>query len=127
MPTQHKTIPDYLAALTPEQRATADALRALAAAAAPGLTEHIKWNAPSFVHDGEDRITLGSDKAGHIRVILHRGIRPKDANGFSFDAPADLVQWAAPDRGVMTFASPDEIAAHADEIGDVFRRWLEMK
>jgi uncharacterized protein YdhG (YjbR/CyaY superfamily) len=126
MPTQHKIIPDYLAALTPDQRATADALRALASAAAPGLTERIKWNAPSFVQDGEDRITLGQDKSGRIRVILHRGVKPKEIAGFSFDAPADLVQWAARDRGVMTFASQAEVETRAEEIGDVFRRWLEV-
>ena len=126
MPTQYKTIPDYLAALTPDQRASVDLLRSLAAGAAEGITEQIKWNAPSFVHQGEDRITLGQDKAGNIRVILHRGAKAKDATGFTFDAPADLVQWAAPDRGVMTFASAPEAAARAPDIGDIFRRWLEV-
>lgn len=127
MPAKHKAIPDYLAALTPDQRATANALRALASAAAPDLVEHIKWNAPSFVHRGEDRITLGEDRAGRIRVILHRGVRAKDATGFSFDAPADLVQWATVDRGVMTFTSVDEVHAREADIGDIFRRWLERR
>lgn len=121
-----RTVEDFRRALAPDALALVDRLRSLAAGAADGVTEHCKWNAPSFIHRGEDRITLGAERDGRIRVVLHRGAKVKDAAGFSFAAPADLVRWAAADRGVMVFGTAAEVAAREDEIGDVFRRWLEM-
>ncbi|RZJ84235.1 MAG: DUF1801 domain-containing protein, partial [Brevundimonas sp.] len=72
-------------------------LREIALAAAPDVTEYIKWNAPSFCVDGDDRITLGLERSGAVRVVLHRGAKAKDAAGFVFDDPMKLARWAAPD------------------------------
>ena len=120
------SIEAYRAGLAPAQLETVDRLRALAAASAPGLDERIKWNAPSFARGEIDRITLGLERSGGIRVVLHRGAKAKTPEGFSFAAPADLVTWAAPDRGIMRFSSPEEVGRRENEIGDVFRRWMEI-
>ncbi len=120
------TVEQYRAALSAKQRAVVDALRAAALASASGVTEHIKWNAPSFGIDGSDRITLGSDAKGNIRVIMHRGAKVLDASDFAFSAPADLVKWAAVDRGVMTFADAAALDARIDEVRDIFSRWMEL-
>lgn len=122
-----KTLAEFHAGLSPREREAVDRLRALASAAGDGIEERIKWAAPSFALGGIDRITLGLDRKGGVRVILHRGAKAKPADGFAFDAPADLVAWPAPDRGVMAFAGADEIAAREREIGDVFRRWMEIE
>lgn len=126
MPMKFVSVADYLAALAPEQRKIVDILRGLALNARRGVTEHIKWNAPSFCINGDDRITLGTDTKGRIRVILHRGAKPKDSKGFRFDAPADLVSWPAVDRGVITVESLAMLHAREQEIDDVFRRWMEI-
>ena len=120
------TVEQYRAAVSTEQLAVVDALRAAAMASAAGVTEHIKWNAPSFGIDGSDRITLGSDAKGSIRVILHRGAKVLDSSDFSFAVPADLVTWAAVDRGVMTFANAPALDARIDEVRDIFSRWMEL-
>lgn len=120
------TLESFLAGLSPEDRATIDRLRALAAAAGEGLVERIKWAAPSFARGDVDRITLGLERKGGVRVVLHRGVKAKAADGFSFAAPAGLVEWPAPDRGVMRFAGAGEVALWEAEIADVFRRWLEI-
>lgn len=120
------SIEAFRAGLAPAQRETVDRLRALAAASAPGLEERIKWNAPSFALDDVDRITLGLERDDAIRVVLHRGAKTKTVDGFAFDAQSALVRWAAPDRGVMRFASPGEVESHETEIGDLFRRWMEI-
>jgi hypothetical protein len=54
------------------------------------------------------------------------GAKARTAEGFAFNAPPDLVTWAAPDRGIMRFSSPAEVETRRDEIGDVFRRWMEI-
>lgn len=61
--------------LAPDVLTAVDALRAIAAAAHPDLTERIKWNAPSFALADEDRITLGLNPKRGVRVVLHRGRR----------------------------------------------------
>jgi hypothetical protein len=119
------SIADFRDGLAPAQLATVDRLRGLANAAAPGLVERIKWKAPSFAQGDVDRITLGIERDGGIRVVLHRGVAAKPTDGFSFDAPSDLVTWAAPDRGILRFSSAQEVDSRAIELGDLFRRWLE--
>ncbi|TPW06164.1 MAG: hypothetical protein FD125_360 [bacterium] len=119
------TVEAWLAAQSPEIRRAVERLRAVALDAADGVTEHIKWNGPSFCIDGDDRITVGLAPKGGVRAILHRGVKVKDAAGFTFSDDSGLIQWAAPDRGVVAFADEAAIAAGAEAFADICRRWLE--
>ena len=119
-----KTVDEFRTLLTPGQLSAIDALRDLAAEAAPGLVERIKWNGPSFAIGGVDRISIAKDKRGAVRVVLHRGVKPIPLDGFSFDDPHGLADWPAPDRGVMTFADGAEVAHVAEKIASLFGRWL---
>ncbi len=68
------------------------------------LTEHVKWNAPSYVFDGEDRITMNlRNKQGLVKLVLHMGAtRPEDRKG----APVLLA-----DEGIVESATtPNWIA-----------------
>ncbi|MEZ5708168.1 MAG: DUF1801 domain-containing protein [Blastomonas sp.] len=116
----------YLEGLPPDTRAAIDVLRAIAGTAHPGLVERIKWNAPSFALGDEDRITLGVERKGGVRAVLHRGAKVKDASGFRFADPDGLAQWPTPDRGVLRFADAAEIEARRDPLNDMFRRWMEV-
>lgn len=89
------------------------------------VTEQIKWNGPSFCIGGDDRITVGLAPKGGVRVVLHRGVKVKDATGFVFPDDSGLIQWAAPDRGVVAFADEAAVTAHAEAFADLCRRWLE--
>ena len=55
---KYKTFEEFLDDLSEEKRAQVDLLRDLILKTEPKLDEHIKWNAPSHVLDGEDRITF---------------------------------------------------------------------
>ncbi len=89
------------------------------------MVEHVKWNAPSFRVGGDDRITLGLQRSGEVRVVLHRGAKSAPAPGFRFEDPAGLARWAAPDRGVILFADEAALAAVEPAFIDLIRRWLE--
>ena len=115
---------DYLQALSPATQATMNRLRALTKAAHPYIAEHIKWNAPSFHINGEDRITLGLAPKGDVRVILHRGAKVKDSTGFGFNDSAKLAEWPEVDRGTMSFADEQAVIAVEPALTDLFRRWL---
>jgi hypothetical protein len=113
----------WLEGLDAQPRAMIDALREIAAMN-PSLTERIKWNAPSFAIGDEDRVTLGVERKGGVRLVLHRGVKPKDAAGFAFADPDRLAQWPAPDRGVIRFSDLAEIEAKRGALTDLCRRWI---
>jgi hypothetical protein len=103
---------------------TVDAIRAIIAASHSGLTEGIKWNAPSFAIGGDDRITLGLERKGGVRVVMHRGAKPKTLGGFSFEDKDGLARWPAPDRGVVIFQDKVEVEQRAEALRDLCSRWL---
>lgn len=78
---KYKTIDEFLSDLDAAKRQQVDILRELILKAEPKLEEHIKWNAPSYVLDGEDRITFNlMNKQGwsslyFIWVLLARRTR----------------------------------------------------
>jgi hypothetical protein len=120
-----QSVGGWLADQTPDVRSAVERLRKLALGADEGVTEHIKWNGPSFCIDGDDRITVGIAPKGGVRAILHRGVKAKNAAGFSFPDDTGLIQWAAPDRGVITFEGEEAVSAHADAFAAICRRWFE--
>lgn len=117
------TVADWLAAQTPETSAAIERLRAIVAAAAPGLTEEIKWNAPSYADGGQDRVTLGVERNGGVRVVLHRGAAVK-SDGFAFDDPHGLAAWPSRDRGVVKLLDAAEIDSIAPRLTDLVARWI---
>lgn len=103
------------------------ALRKTILDAHPDLTEQIKWNAPSFCLGGDDRITFRIPPKGKpgVQLIFHRGAKTKDSSDFQFTDPSSLVEWAASDRGVVTFTKLDEIKASKKKIVALVKAWLE--
>ena len=118
------SVETYLAALEPAVRADVDRLRALVLAADPALTEEIKWNAPSFAHEGRDRVTLGLDRKGGYRIVLHRGAKVVDADGFNFIDDTGLAAWPAPDRGVIALKDRARIDSASADITRLIGRWI---
>ena len=113
----------WLAAQTPETAAAIERLRAIVSAAAPDLSEEIKWNAPSYADAGRDRVTLGVERKGGVRLVLHRGAAVR-TDGFTFDDPTCLARWPSPDRGVITFADASAVEAVAQPLTDLLARWI---
>jgi hypothetical protein len=119
-------VESFIAAMEPPAaREAVAALRRLVLAAHEGVTEHIKWNGPSFCIDGDDRITLGLDRSGAVRVVLHRGVRVKDATDFHFEDEDGLVKWAARDRGVVMFNDRADVETRAAAFSRLANRWIE--
>jgi hypothetical protein len=115
----------YLAGLDHPLATQLAALRERILGIVPERTvENVKWNAPNYAIDGVDRVTLGADPRGRLRVVLHRGVKPVDAEGFAFDDPSGLVRWATSDRGVITVASSEEFDEQLDVIVELVARWL---
>lgn len=113
----------YLAALDHPRKAEVEALIAIALAAAPGITAHVKWNAPSFCHGGDDRVTMRLSPPPILQLVFHRGAKAKHAAGFAFADESGLLRMVAPDRGVVTLA-PGEVETRADALGRLIGCWM---
>lgn len=90
----------FLAELEHPRRDDILRVRAAILDAEPALTESVKWNAPNFLLNGQDRATFRVRPGDVFQVILHRGAAT--TGEFRMDAPAELVRWAGPDRGILT-------------------------
>jgi hypothetical protein len=87
-----------------------------------GITEHVKWNAPSFCYAGEDRVTFRLYPVDRAQLIFHRGARIKDdADTFAFDDGTGLLRWVANDRAVVALREAE--ARQRDLVG-VVNRWV---
>ncbi len=117
-------VDEYRRGLTPPLLAMVDALRDIVRGSYDGLSERIKWNAPSFAIGDQDRITLGVARNGAVRLVLHRGAKVKDSSDYQFDDHNHLASWVASDRGVIMFADIAEIEAKRAELTDLCSRWL---
>ena len=120
-----QTVAAFLAALRHGRAEEVERLRALILAAHPGLTEQIKWNAPSFAIDGDDRVTMRLAPGDVLQLILHRGAKVRDTTGFAFTDESGLVRWLAADRGVVTLADADDLEAKAPVIQKLVKNWVE--
>ncbi|MBU2665578.1 DUF1801 domain-containing protein [Actinoplanes bogorensis] len=118
-------VEEYLADLQHPLKDGVLRLRAVILAADPGISEHIKWNAPSFRYDGEDRVTFRLQPRGRLQLIFHRGAKVRaDSAGFTFDDPSGLMTWPAPDRAVVDFPGLEFVAEHEAEVKELVRRWV---
>ena len=121
-----QTVEAFLAGLDAETAILVNELRRIVSGSHAELAERIKWNAPSFAVAGDDRITLGIDRKGGVRLVLHRGAKAKDMAGFQFDDTHGLATWPAPDRGVIHFKTASALEENRGALTDLCRRWIEQ-
>jgi uncharacterized protein YdhG (YjbR/CyaY superfamily) len=101
--TKHKTMDEYLAALSSDKRAALERLRKIIHAAAPGAEECISYELPAFRLDGKWLVWIGA-AANHCAIYgvaeTHKGeLKGYDTSGrgtIRFQAdnplPATLVR-----------------------------------
>lgn len=104
-----------------------DILRKYILSANDELVEDVKWNAPNFSLDGEDRITMKIlPPSQEVLVILHCGAQKKSPSKIkliSHESP--LLSWRGNDRAILTFATKAEITKFKSELVDIVKAWLK--
>jgi len=127
---QYKDVPEFLANLEPAKKEQVEQLRSIIKQAHPGLSEHIKWNAPSYVLDDKDRITFNLlNKDNLVKLVLHLGAtRPENKKGAPVMADeSGLISWQSDIRGVLTFTDIADINTKHKQLGDIITRWLAIQ
>lgn len=113
-----------VAALDHPLKAVIEETRAAIVGSDPLVTEQVKWNAPSFCHRGEDRVTFNIRPNGALLLVFHRGAKAKDGAGFAFDDPGGLMAWPAGDRALVTVKDMAQWRADKAAILALIPRWM---
>ncbi|TFD29858.1 DUF1801 domain-containing protein [Cryobacterium cryoconiti] len=127
MAVTYRTVAEFLVAQPPDRRAEIEVLRQIVLGTNGELSEHIKWNSPSYVLNGVDRVTVNAHGKG-VRLILHWGTRIAEdrraAHTFDGD-PFGLLTWHSNIRASVSVADLADLLEKQDQISDVVRRWLD--
>ena len=114
------TIDAFIASLACPRRAELAAVRTIICSAAPGITEEIKWNAPSF-RTTESFATVNLRATEQLQIIFHLGAKVRrPLPKIEIADPAGLARWLAPDRALVTV----DPATQAEALAEWVREWI---
>lgn len=90
------------------------------------FTEHIKWNAPSFCIENDDRITFNLKGNTFFRLVFHCGakVKPKAAKPL-FDDHTGMLEWQTNDRAVVKFLNKNDVKEKEEKLRVVIGKWIE--
>lgn len=122
-------VKQFLEDLTEDRQKQVNALREIIKATNADLTEHIKWNSPSYVLGGEDRITFNMHYPDKTMILLHMdATRKEDKKGTPIiQDNTGLIKWNSDIRGTLSFSSLNEIRDKKSKVADVIAAWLSIE
>ncbi|MDQ3655436.1 MAG: DUF1801 domain-containing protein [Chloroflexota bacterium] len=122
---QSSDVDAFMAALDHPMKDDIVRLRTAILASNPRISERIKWKAPSFCMDGDDRVTFRLPPRGGLQLVFHRGAKVKDTAGFAFTDDTGLMEWAAADRAIVRLADSADVRAKQARIVEIVNQWME--
>lgn len=128
MGSKKQTVDEFLGELGHAQGELIDAVRALVKGAEPGLTEGIKWNAPSYALEGNDIITFNFRTFDGVALIFHTGPKGKDTQTGNrlFSDPHPLLTWLADKRFVIKVADERVLEQNRASLAALVSRWVSL-
>jgi hypothetical protein len=118
-------VDEYLTALQHSRKSDIELIRSAILNSDPELWETVKWNAPNFVFRGEDRVTFRLQPGDRVDLVLHRGARKRDyVDAFTFVDTSGLIQWATPDRGVISIPVGADLDQLLHVVLPVINAWV---
>ena len=102
-------------------------LRAVVLGTDPELTEQVKWNAPSFCYNGDDRVTMNLSKKDQVLLIFHLGAKSKDEKKLEtvIKDPGKTLEWLSSNMAVMRFRSAGDLSIFETALRNNIREWLK--
>ncbi|MEY3241874.1 MAG: hypothetical protein RIR11_3313 [Bacteroidota bacterium] len=115
----------FLASLEHPFMAEIGQIRTIIKAANTDLQENIKWNAPNYVLNGEDYITMSLSNPKKIQIIFHRGAKKQSIPDVKWiNDTSGMLDWKTNDRAIATFINAADIESQKDHFADIVRKWL---
>lgn len=124
----HEQVMDFLNKLEHPLKQEIEEVRKIIISVNENITEHIKWNAPSFCVNNEDRVTFNLQGKGFFRLIFHCGVKKSGHAGNDplFEDTTGLLEWLAGDRAIIKLIDKKDIEAKKDQLGAVVARWIQV-
>ncbi|MCA0454286.1 MAG: DUF1801 domain-containing protein [Chloroflexi bacterium] len=110
-------VDDYLAKSDHPFKAEMAAIRQIIMAAHPGITEGIKWNAPSFYYKG-DMVVFTPHVRDHILMVFPNGIVIPDMAG--------LLEGDYKDRRMAHFNDMSDVQDKKAALEAAVRGWIQV-
>lgn len=126
---KYKTLEDFFTDQDPEKLKIIMEVREVILAADPSLEETLKWNAPNYIFNGEDRITFNViNKQNKVKVVIHMGPARKENKKGSPILSNDqgLVEWNSDIRGTIIFEDIHDVNTKSTRLQKLFRDWLAL-
>lgn len=124
----HQQVVDYLNNIEHPLKKEIEEVRKIILSANEHITEHIKWNAPSFCFNNEDRVTFNLQGKGFFRLVFHCGAKVKAyaGKGALFNDTTGLLDWVASDRAIVKLTDMSDVEDKRDKLAEVVARWIEV-
>jgi hypothetical protein len=115
----------FLTNLEHRRKPEIEQLRDAILAAPIEITEKVKWNAPSFCCDDDDRVTFRLHPGDRVELIFHRGAKKRaDTSTFTFQDPTGRLKWLSPDRGVVVLADHNDTNHMTTDVVALVEAWM---
>lgn len=126
-PSGQQQVADFLDKLEHPLKKEIEAVRTIILSANGQLTEHIKWNAPSFCIGNEDRITFNLQGKGFFRLVFHCGAKVKEQakNERLFEDDTGLLDWVTNDRATVKLIDWNDVEQKQEQLAAVVNKWIE--
>ncbi len=124
-PSGSEAVVEFLANTQHPLKPGIEELRRIILEAGVPLTEQIKWNAPSFCAEGDDRMTFKLNSPEAVEIVFHRGAKVKALPAQNLiEDPHGLLKWATTDRAVASFTGMDDIRSKEKPLIEIVNQWI---
>lgn len=125
MPNETPEVDEFLRELSHPLKDGIMSVRAAILASDEHITEHIKWNAPSFCYHGDDRVTFRLQPGDRLQLVFHRGAKVRaDSDDFAFEDGTGLLEWASGDRATLSLGDLNDVQAKLPAVVELVGRWM---
>jgi hypothetical protein len=121
-----KQVEDFLRELKHPLKKEIEEVRKIILKANKDLTEQIKWNAPSFCHNGDDRITFNFSGKEFFRLVFHCGAKVKASKSKEklIEDTTGLLDWASNDRAIAKFTDMKDVKSKNHSLTVTIQAWV---
>lgn len=124
-PPSGNEVDAFLEALEHPLRDDVARIRQVILSAAPGITEAVMWNAPSFRTE-HHFCTFHLRSKDAVQLVLHRGAKKKAPKQMALSPKAEaLVNWLEPDRAMVTI-EPSRVGSSKAALTALIREWVSQ-
>lgn len=116
----------FLDALNHPLRKEIELLREIILSSESELMENIKWNAPNYHYNDNDRITMKLMPPKQVQIIFHRGSKKQEQlKSKLINENSNLLSWKENDRAIATFKNLAEIKENQEKLVKIIQQWIK--